>query len=50
VLVDATLHKPGDQMTFLYPTNHGITTVERAPDGSLFVQLNLEGQQFVILE
>ena len=50
VMVDATLHRPGDQMAFLFPPNNGTTTVEQAPDGSVYVQLNLDGHQFVILE
>jgi glycosidase len=50
VVVDADLHRPGDLLTFLYPANLGPTTVERAPDGTMFVRLNLDGHQFVILE
>jgi glycosidase len=49
VAVDASLHKSGDAMTFLYG-NSGTVPVQQAPDGTLFVQLNLNGRQFVILE
>jgi glycosidase len=50
VVVDASLHRPGDQMAFLYPTGKSATTVEKAPDGTIFVRLDLEGRQFAILE
>ncbi len=49
VIVDASFHKPGDRMNFLYG-NSGGTTVQPAPDGSLYVQLDLGPRQFVILE
>ena len=48
VLVDASFHKAGDTMSFLYP-NHGIVTVQKTADDTHFVQLNLEPHQFVIL-
>jgi alpha-amylase len=50
VVVDATLHRPGDTMAFLYPQNKGTTRVETAPDGTLFVRLDLDGRQFALLE
>ncbi len=49
VVVDASIHQHGDTMTFLYGDN-GAVAVDQAPDGTCFVQLNLEGHQFVILE
>lgn len=49
VLVDASLHKAGEEMTFLYGKS-GRTPVQQGPDGSLFVRLDLEPRQFVILE
>ena len=49
VIVDATLHADGSDMTFLYGAN-GNTTVHTAPDGSRFVQLNLASHQFVVLK
>lgn len=50
VVVDAELHQPGDTMTYLFPITKGTTTVERAPNGTLFIRLDLDGYQFVILE
>jgi glycosidase len=50
VVVDAVLHKKGDTMTYLYPKSKGTTTVEEAPNGTLFVRLNLDRYQFAILE
>jgi len=50
VVVDAALHKQGDKMTYLHPKNKGTTTVEKAPDGTMFVRLKLDGHQFAILE
>jgi glycosidase len=49
VVVDASIHQQGDTMTFLYGDN-GNVEVDQAPDGTRFVQLNLAGHQFVILE
>jgi alpha-amylase len=49
VVVDATFHKPGDTMTFLYPATKGTATVQAAPDGTVFVRLALDGLEFVIL-
>ena len=48
VVVDASFHKPGDTMTFLYGAS-GTVAVEQAPDGTRFVRLNLPGRQFAIL-
>lgn len=50
VVVDASLHKAGDTMTYLYPKSKGSTIVEKAPNGTLFVRLDLDGHQFAILE
>jgi glycosidase len=49
VIVDAAFHQPGDNLHFLYG---GLETVQvqKAPSGALFVQLNLNPRQFVILE
>jgi len=49
VIVDGTLHRPGERMRFLYG-RQGDVPVERAPDGTLFVRLELAPHQFVILE
>ncbi len=49
VVIDSTLHSPGDRLTFLYGGSGSVTVQPRAPDGSLFVQLDLAAQQFVIL-
>ena len=48
VIVDASIHKAGDKLNFLYGAN-GTVTVQEA-SGALFVQLPLDAQQFVILE
>jgi glycosidase len=48
VIVDATLHKPGSTMRFLYGGT-GTVPVGVAGDGSCFVKLDLAGHQFVIL-
>jgi glycosidase len=50
VIVDASLHKEGDHMNFLYGGSGATVVVQSATDGSLFVRLDLEGWQFVILE
>jgi glycosidase len=49
VVVDASIHQQGDTMTFLYGDT-GTVQVDQAPDGTYFVQLNLTGHQFVILQ
>jgi len=49
VIVDASLHKPGDAMRPLYG-NIGGVKVESAPDGGLCVRLDLGPRQFVVLE
>jgi alpha-amylase len=49
VLVDGTLHRPEDKLTFLFG-GQGTVPVEKSPGGTLFVRLALEGRQFVILE
>src|SRR5512135_733510 len=49
VVVDASFHRPGDTMTYLYPKAKGTTEVEQAPDGTIFVRLDLDGRQFAIL-
>jgi alpha-amylase len=48
VVVDATLHPDGSQMTFLYG-NAGTVPVQTSASGARFVKLDLEPQQFVIL-
>jgi glycosidase len=48
IIIDASLHKPGDTLRYLYG-NTGSVPVERAPDGSLFVRLALKPRQFAIL-
>jgi alpha-amylase len=50
VLVDADLHKERGKMVFLYPEGKGDVTVEKAPNGTMFVRLDLDGRQFAILE
>ena len=49
VVVDSSLHQPGDRMAFLYGTV-GSVVVEQAPNGTRFVQLDLPPHQFVILQ
>lgn len=48
VVVDATLHPDGSDMSFLYG-GQGSVTVQTAPDGSGFVPLSLPAYGFVIL-
>jgi glycosidase len=48
VVVDASLHKKGDAMTYLYG-DLGSPTLDQADDGTLYVRLPLEPHQFVIL-
>ena len=48
VIVDAALHKLGETMHFHYGKSGG-ATVQSAPDGVLYVQLDLGPRQFVIL-
>ncbi len=50
VVVDAGLHKEGGKMTYVYPEGKGDVTVEKASNGTIFVRLDLDGRQFVILE
>ncbi|MGO9119814.1 MAG: alpha-amylase family glycosyl hydrolase [Desulfomonilaceae bacterium] len=49
VIVDSSIHRAGHKMRFLYGRSD-TSEVRSAPDGSLFVQLDLGGRQFVILE
>jgi alpha-amylase len=49
VIVDASFHKKDEQMHFLYGKS-GSTTIQQAPDGALYVQLDLGPRQFVILQ
>jgi hypothetical protein len=49
VIVDASIHKAGDMMNFLYG-NTGAGAVQAAPGGALYVRLDLGPHQFVILE
>jgi alpha-amylase len=48
VVVDASLHQPGDMMRFLYGAP-GAVQVESAPDGTLYVRFALAPHQFVIV-
>jgi len=48
VIVDSAFHQPGDTLNFLYGGVGGVP-VQQSPAG-LFVQLHLDGHQFVILE
>ncbi len=48
VVVDARLHRNGDSTSYLYGDT-GTRTLEQADDGTLYVRLPLEPQQFVIL-
>jgi glycosidase len=49
IIVDGSIHQPGDTMTLLYGAP-GAVVVQQASDGSMFVQLALQARQFVILE
>jgi alpha-amylase len=49
VIVDASLHKPGEEMNFLYG-KPGQVEIKQAPNGALYVQLDLAPRQFCILE
>jgi alpha-amylase len=49
IIVDASFHRAGDTMSFLYGKAGGVP-VRKAPDGSLCVQLDLDPRQFVILQ
>ena len=49
VVVDSSLHKQGDALTFLYGDS-GTVPVDTAPGGTRFVRLDLNGRQFVILK
>jgi glycosidase len=48
VVVDASLHQAGDTLRYLYGKT-GSVSVERAPDGTMFVRLPLDSHQFVVL-
>jgi alpha-amylase len=48
VIVDGAMHSPGDKLNFLYGAS-GSVTVQQNPDGTTFVQLDLNPMQFVIL-
>jgi alpha-amylase len=48
IIVDAKLHPEPSGMSFLYGRS-GSVPVESAPSGARFVQLDLDGHQFVIL-
>jgi hypothetical protein len=50
VIIDASFHKAGETMRFLYGKS-GTVNVQPAPDGfSLYVRLDLGPRQFVILQ
>jgi alpha-amylase len=48
IIVDASLHKAGDVMSFLFG-GPGNVPVQQSPDGTAFVRLQLAPHQFVIL-
>jgi alpha-amylase len=48
VIVDASIHKPGDTMRFLYGQTGGVT-VQKSPDGAHYVELPMGPHAFVIL-
>ncbi|HLG77859.1 MAG TPA: alpha-amylase family glycosyl hydrolase [Ktedonobacteraceae bacterium] len=50
VIVDSTLHKPGDTLTFLYGQGQPVIVQKHPDNSSLFVQLELAPMQFVILQ
>ncbi len=49
IIVDASFHKAGDTLRYLYGSSGGVS-VERAPDGSIFARVPLQSHQFVVLE
>ena len=49
IIIDASIRKKGDKRSFLYG-GCGTTTVQQAPDGSLYIQPNLSPHQFVVLQ
>jgi alpha-amylase len=49
VIVDSSLHHPGDSMSFLYGGT-GSVSVKATSGGGCFVQLPLEPHQFVVLK
>jgi alpha-amylase len=49
VIVDASYHQVGEQMRYLYGAT-GSVAVAQAPDGALYVQLDLAPHQFVIVQ
>jgi hypothetical protein len=49
IIVDAAYHKPGEEMNFLYGKS-GQVEIRSAPNGVLYVQLDLAPRQFCILE
>jgi len=49
IIVDASFHKAGDTLRYLYGSSGGVP-VERAPDGSIFARVPLQSHQFVVLE
>jgi glycosidase len=50
IVVDNSIHKAGDKMNFLYGKPGSIIVQQRNHDGPLYVQLDLDPRQFVILE
>jgi alpha-amylase len=48
IIVDASLHRAGDTMRYLYGGT-GTVAVERAPGGAAFVRVPLGPHQFVVL-
>ena len=50
MVVDASYHKEGDKLKFLYPGSLNDVSVNKSKNGTCNVQLNLGPHQFVILE
>jgi len=49
VIVDASHHNPGDKMSFRYGKS-GKVEIKKAPNGALYLQLELAPMQFCILD
>jgi len=50
VIIDNSLHQPGDSLTFLYGGEGTVIAQGNPEDGSaVFIELDLEPMQFVIL-
>ncbi len=49
IVIDGSYHKAGEALTFLYGAS-GTVEVHQSPDGTMYIQLSLQPNQFVILE